>query len=232
MTERVWRRGVLLATAVAVSLVLAPAAASHPGPAVFPPQASPFGHTYGEWSALWWQQALAVHGAQHPNPFDAGVVPCDLGTRDVRFLVGTTGGDPVLRACTIRSGQAIFFPLINGECSVIEGNGTTKDELSACAAAQADNFSEKKLHARVDGKRIAGLSRFRFQSPLFRFASVPDNPFGVPATPPNEPSPSVADGYWVMLNPLRPGVHTISYGGAAPAFDFETAAIYIIKVTP
>ncbi len=230
MTERLGRRLALLVVAVAASLVLAaPATAGDPGPAVFPPQASPFGHTYGEWSALWWQQALAVHSAQHPNPFDAGVVPCNLGTRDVTFLVGTTGGT-VVRACTIRAGQAIFFPLINGECSEIEGNGTTKEELSSCAAAQADEFA--MLHASVDGRPIIGLSRFRVQSPVFRFQSFPDNPFGVTATPPNQPSASVSDGYWVMLYPLRPGLHLIRFGGAAPRFGFSTTATYIVLVTP
>lgn len=219
----------LLALIALMLLPAVPAAATSHGPGVFPPQSQPFGKSYGEWSALWWQQALAVDAGRHPNPFDQGLVPCNLGTSNVRFLVGTTGGD-AYRACAIPAGKAILLPLINGECSRIEGNGTTEAELRACARAQADNFGE--LHARVDGRRIPDLARFRFASPLFSFRSVSGNPFAVPATPPGQPSPSVADGYWVMLEPLRPGLHTIKFGGAAPAFGFETSATYVIAVLP
>ena len=83
---------------------------------------------------------------------------------------------------------------------------------------------------RVDGRDIDGLSRFRFESPLFRFESVSDNPFGVPATPPGEPSRAVADGYWIMLHSLSRGVHRIRFRGSAPAFGFETQAVYSIRV--
>ena len=216
-------------TAVALAMVLpvSPTAAAGPSAGVFPPDAKPFGHSYGEWSALWWQQTLALHAGQHPNAFDAGEVPCDLGTSNVAFLVGTTGG-MVTRTCAIRQGQAVLIPLINGECSEIEGGGSTTAELRACAAAQADDFT--KLRARVDGRKIEGLSRFRFESPPFRFASVSDNPFSVPATPPGEPSRAVADGYWIMLHPLSRGVHRIRFGGSAPSFGFETRAVYSIRV--
>jgi hypothetical protein len=218
----------VMAVAVAMALPVSPTAAAAPSAGVFPPDAKPFGHSYGEWSALWWQQTLALHAGQHPNAFDAGEVPCDLGTRNVAFLVGTTG-DEVERACTIRRGQAVLIPLINGECSEIEGNGSTRAELRACAAAQADAFAD--LHVSVDGRELEGLSHFRFVSPLFRFRSVSDNPFGVPATPPGRPSRSVADGYWVMLHPLTPGVHLITFGGSAePTFPFTTSATYRIRV--
>jgi hypothetical protein len=87
------------------------------------------------------------------------------------------------------------------------------------------------LHASVDGRAIAGLRAFRFASPLFRFRSVSDNPFGVPATPPGRPSKSVADGYWIMLHPLAAGVHMITFGGTAePTFPFTTSATYTIRV--
>ena len=141
--------------------------------------------------------------------------------------MGTTGGK-VTRTCAIRQGQAVLIPLINGECSEIEGGGSTTAELRACAAAQADDFT--KLRARVDGRKIEGLSRFRFESPPFRFESVSDNPFGVPATPPGEPSRAVADGYWIMLHPLSRGVHRIRFGGSAPSFGFTTRAVYSIRV--
>jgi hypothetical protein len=219
--------------AVLVGLLLAllvafPAGAQAAGrhaPAI-PPNASPFGKSYGEWSALWWQQAFAVDTTSSSNPFADGAQPCSLGTRKVRFLVGgTVNAQTAERSCTIHTGQAIFFPVINAECSELEGNGSTEAQLRSCAAGFGDAFTS--LHATVDGVPVRNLSRFRVQSPLFRFTAVENNPFGVP---PGGPTPSVSDGYWVMLHPLPPGEHTISFGGALPAFDFTTAATYTIRV--
>ena len=34
---------------------ISPAWAANPIPGVIPPQAKPYGMTYGEWSARWWQ---------------------------------------------------------------------------------------------------------------------------------------------------------------------------------
>jgi hypothetical protein len=59
---------------------------------------------------------------------------------------------------------------------------------------------------------------------------VSDNPFGVPVTPPGEPSRAVADGYWIMLHSLSQGAHRIRFRGSAPAFGFETRAVYSIRV--
>jgi hypothetical protein len=191
---------------------------------VMPTQAHPFGKSYAQWSALWWQQALAVDTSE-PNAFDQGNAPCNLGTRKVVFLVGgTTPGSTAERSCTVRTGQAIFFPLLNGECSQLEGNGSSEAELRKCAADQADAI--KTVFATVDGVPVRNLSRYRFQSPLFQFTTAENNPFGLPA---GQTSPSVADGYWVMLHPLRPGVHTISFGGDIPGV-FSTAATYTITV--
>jgi hypothetical protein len=221
-------RMLLFALTLALMLVLpATASAARRHAQAIPSQAKPFGKSYGEWSALWWQQAFAVD-TTGSNPFAEGQAPCTLGTRKVVFLVGGTVNDPTAdRECTtpIRTGQAIFFPMINTECSELEENGSTEAELRSCAKGIGDAFTV--LHATVDGRPIRNLRRFRAQSPLFSFTAAENNPFGVPA---GGPSPSVADGYWVMLPPLRPGPHTISFGGAAPAFDFTTAATYKIRV--
>jgi hypothetical protein len=221
--------GVVLMVAVG-AVTAGQAAAANPNPRVLPPTAKPFGNSYGLWSALWWQQALAVHSGPG-SPFEAGSVDCtSLGTRHVAFLVGTTQktGSSVSRSCSVPTGTALLFPLINVECSTVEGNGSTEAALRACASAIADDFTD--LMATVDGRALSNLASYRFQSPLFAWTAPSDNVFGVPATA--DPTPSVADGYWIMLTPLSPGVHTISFGGAAPSSSFTTAASYTVTVTP
>jgi hypothetical protein len=223
----------------AVLLLAGPIAASAAtNPGVFPPSSAPYGMSYGAWSAAWWQQAMADGTA----PFTVGTkqdpakVNCTaLGTRQVAFLVGAagnpTGGGGGFRTCTIRPGHALLIPVVNGECSTLEGNGQTEAELRACAAGLADSIKTDSLHASVDGQPITGLTAFRFESGLFNFTSSGENAFGVPAGT----SPAVADGYWIMLAPLPAGVHTVNFGGEAfctdDSCDFTTDATYTITVT-
>jgi hypothetical protein len=154
------------------------------------------------------------------NPLDR----CDLGTRDVVFLAGTTGGTAT-RSCTIPAGTSILVPLINVECSTVEGNGDTPAELRACARGFAEQFSDLSLT--IDGVAIADLQRFRVHSPVFQFTAAKDNVFGVPAGT----ARSVADGFWVLIRPLSPGTHTISFGGAYPPGGFTTFVTYTLTVT-
>ena len=47
---------------------------------------------------------------------------------------------------------------------------------------------------------------------------------------PSATSPSIADGYWVLLHPLPPGQHQITFGGSIP--NFETSVTYNFVVQP
>lgn len=221
-----WTAGGLCAV-VAVLLAAAPAPAAHEDVDVFPPNSTPFGKTYGEWSAQWWKQAVRQTG-EPGTPFAAGRVNCSaMGTRKVVFLVGTTTatGSPVERSCRISTDTAILFPLINGECSEAESNGSTDAELRACAASQADAFTN--VYATVDGMALRRLAMFRFASPLYTFSPVAGNVFGIR---PAVNSPSVADGYWIMLEELERGRHAVAFGGDAPEFSFTTDTTYRLTV--
>jgi hypothetical protein len=193
-----------------VSLLLGPAAAVAAPPQVKKPP-PPL-------TALWWQTFPSISSSG--NPLDR----CDLGTGDVVFLAGTTGG-AATRSCTIPAGTSTLIPLINVECSTAEGNGDTPAELRACARGFADQFSDLSLT--IDGVAIAELQRFRVHSPVFQFTAAEGNVFGIPAGT----TRSVADGFWVLIRPLSPGTHTISFGGAFPPGPFTTFVTYTLTVT-
>jgi hypothetical protein len=96
-------------------------------PHIFPPQSRPYGRTYSEWAAKWWQWALAIPVATHPL-FDNG--DCRVGQAGQVFFLGgryCSTVDPncnaqvVTRSCTVPSGKALLFPIVNVECSTLEG---------------------------------------------------------------------------------------------------------------
>lgn len=220
--------GILLALVMG-----APTTSADPlNPSVLSPNSPQFGRTYGEWSAAWWQYVLSIPAPTNPL-LDATGAKCGLEQAGpVFFLVGTftvtpfPGGGVIGIAnrteCTVPAGVALFFPILNSECSTAEGNGTTDAQLRACAAGLMQGATN--LAAEVDGVAIKGLQNaqttdFRVQSPLFTFSLPGNNLLGVlPQT-----SPSVADGVYLMLAPLAAGPHTIHFKGEVPGFRLDVS---------
>ena len=231
---RLSRRAVtaaVVATMLSLALVV-PAFAAAASPGVLPPTALYAGKTYGQWSADWWKYVLAIPPERNPLNDETGARCAESQTGQVFFLVGTftltpgPGGDVVATAsrsqCTVPVGKAMLIPILNGECSTVEGNGTTESELRSCAKRQVD--PAMNLAAEVDGVPIHNLQRYRAASPLFTFTLPQDNMLGAPAGS----SPSVADGYYLLLSPLAAGTHRIHVHGEAPLSD---TAKFVLDVT-
>src|SRR5215213_9512026 len=68
------------------------------GPAVFPPDAKPYGLTYGEWTAKWWQWAYSMPEADNPMVDNTGNNCAHNQSGPVWFVAGT-GGGAVTREC-------------------------------------------------------------------------------------------------------------------------------------
>src|SRR5262245_23093174 len=134
-----WTVGLVLWAGTWTGLQVAEAA-QNPNPRVVPTNAHPYGKSYGEWAGEFWKWAFSMPVDAHPL-FDTA--DCSAGQPgQVWFLGGTFAAieiEPGVilgkadRECSVPSGKGIFFPLINFECSTIEGNGTTEAELRDCA---------------------------------------------------------------------------------------------------
>jgi hypothetical protein len=246
----------LAAAAVFASAVIlaAPAFAAASNPGVAPPDSRPHGASYGEWAAAWWQWAFSikVHDSAgnivHPLIAN-GVVDCGLGQTQnkVWFLAGTVGG-AANRICTVPTGTALFFPMLN-----IAGDnvGTvpplTLTQLIQGAADFVNNPVE--LHASISGGpfgqkgRAPGplnnLAAYRAAFAPFAYTLPASDSlylfFGIDAPGTAWPStivyPAVADGYWLMIEPLPPGTYVIKFGGTSTA-GFAVDVTYTITVVP
>jgi hypothetical protein len=219
-----------LVSPMSVLVFLVPyASAQNNNPPVAPPDSRPQGLTYGQWAAKWWQWAYSIPRDQSPF-YDQTGERCGIKqTGPVWFLVGTFGGS-VVRQCTIPTGVSLFFPILNTECSVAGGDGKTEQDLRNCAKTQIDRATN--LEVSVDGVRLQDLQKYRAQSQLYNISLPNNNIMGVASTT----SPSVAEGYWIFLNPLPPGKHEIEFAGAAGEvtvtsnMNFLTSTTYHITV--
>ena len=186
---------------------------------VCPPGSNPFGMTYGEWSARWWQ--WAVQTPKQNNPLlDTTGAKCAVGqSGPVWFLAGTLGSGSVTRTCTVPAGKALFFPVVNAFCANNPGESATyNDELACAQAAMAGATGATE----IDGTPVQPAGhleqRYLFASPSFSLNLPPDNVFNAR---PGIYSPAAADGIYLMLAPLGSGQHVVHFKGSAAAASVE-----------
>ena len=212
--------GVSAAIAALVAAVPADAGTNATSPSATP--------TVGELSAAWWQWALSIPAGANPLGDGTGEL-CGVGQHgDVWFLAGTLDGSPANRSCRVPAGTKILFPAINAECSVVEDASLqSRAALRSCAKGFMDLVTEAT--ASVDERTVKVV---RTRSPLFSITLPPGNVLGIENPTPN-PSRAFADGFWVLLEPLRQGEHSIAARGLLVFPDgstFEQELNYAIEI--
>src|SRR5438046_3826702 len=99
-------------------------------PIIIPRDSVTYGRTYGDWAAAWWQWALSIPASHHPL-FDTA--DCGVGQSGPVFFLGGKACSTLDthcdfghadRICTVPSGKALFFPVINTEDSTLEESQT------------------------------------------------------------------------------------------------------------
>jgi hypothetical protein len=200
-------------------------------PAIFPPDSQPYGLTFGEWTAKWWQWAHSIPIENNPMLDQTGedCAQAQNQTGPVWFLAGTSGGSAE-RICTIPAGKAILIPIINAIYTRTASE--TEEEMRTTIKEYIDTVTT--LEASIDGVPLQNLSNYRVQSLAFNVTLPKDNVIGEP----EGTYLAVSDGYWVFLEPLPPGEHEIRLHAAiidptaiSPTPSFETVVTYHLIVS-
>jgi hypothetical protein len=217
---------------------------------IVPPDSVYDGHTYGGWSARWWQYVLSQPASSNPL-LDATGAGCGVGqSGPVFFLVGSDIGPVNRTQCVVPAGKALFFPLVNGldvhvPCSALNPSicdTQNTDQLIWNDLENTAGFTISSLYAKIDGVPVSNLDAAttpyracagpvsRCSAPSFSLTFPADNFFGIPA---GTYSPAVADGVYLLLAPLTPGAHTITFGGTASDFgnSFSQNITYHLTVS-
>ena len=211
----------------------------------------PVGLTYGELSARWWQWAYSLPVNKNPW-FD--YTDCSNGAQGqsgpVWFLTGVISrpdsplpNGTAIRPCSVPSGKMLFFPILNQEvddipCPGVTPTGARFDREQARVAMNG----AVDMKAEIDGISIAGLDSannkpytgsYRVISPLPFFVRLPDHnnvpqAFNCPVA--GEQGLMVADGVFLLLEPLAEGRHTVHFSGSVPAANFKLDITYHLDV--
>jgi hypothetical protein len=107
--------------------------------AVFSADSKPYGLTYGDWTAKWWQWAYSVPKEVNPAYDDSGKY-CSEGQSGPVWFLTSTYKHPVERHCIIPAGKAILFTILNSECSYAEfPKLKIEKQLSQCSKQMQDS---------------------------------------------------------------------------------------------
>ncbi len=166
-----------------------------------------YGYTYGEWSAKWWQWVLGI--PEDTNPLTEGTGErCAIGQEGpVWFLGGLWNINEANRTCIIPSGFAIFLPIYNGECTQAEKPSADTHAKRMACVEEGNKENRLQMTATVDGVPLKNLKHYKTISPPWNVTLPENNVFGLP--PGN--TPGAAIGWFIMLEPLPSGSHTIEF---------------------
>ena len=149
-------------------------------------------------------------------------------------------GDFPVHECDVKKGTSILFPILNVACNNLAVDtpffGANEQDQRICEnKIITDSTLFDALHVNVDGIEVQNLEQYRIDSPGggFEFTAVPNNVFDTPVGDGN----GVSDGFWILLEHLKPGKHTISFSGAIDLDNipplmglYEAGATYNLNV--
>lgn len=217
---------ILLATAMLSLTAALPVHADGANPRVLPISSGPYGKTYGEWAAAWWQWALAIPADTNPLNDDTGENAGIGQTGPVWFLAGATTSTTTTRSLMVPAGKALFFPIANTVWVTYPTDPPMtiqeiRDVLTFVNSTITDVACE------VDGVSVSNPRNYVAQSPVFSVTLPENNLFGVDA---GTYSPCVDESFYFLLAPLSQGEHTIHFTSNNAFFGTVLDITYQITV--
>ena len=181
---------------------------------IFPPNSKPYGLSYNEHIKNFWKWLASMPIDTNPMKDKTGE-KCpnkQLHTNSSVFYLSGGGGGEWNRVCNAPAGKGLLIPVMTVEVStneVEEGKGTP-EELSKAAREDQDSVNSLNLKINNDVYPYANLSKYRTHTDSFDI-EFPNN--GIFGAKPGF-GKAVADGYYIITEPLNKGNYTIEYKGS------------------
>jgi hypothetical protein len=218
LNKKVWQ------SVVVIGLMMASAASADDNRSkgrVVEPGQEYLGKTYNELASEWTNWLIKEPIATNPA-FDPDGRFCDSNQQGKVWFLASTFEGVVNRTCEIPDGKAIFvslggafvsfapdFPAADDPCRQM---ATRLEQVRCDVNTDVPVAPSVSFQVTLDGIPVEDLFSFRSQSQPGGFTlRIPSNSFltDLGITPGNR-SIAVADGYFLFLKPLKPGVHTLT----------------------
>jgi hypothetical protein len=212
---------IIVAAGMMLAITARPTEAANPNRLAFPPRSHPYGKSYGNWGAAWWNWAGDF--PLSANPITEGSGPVEYGDAgdqppgQVWFLAGTFGDGAVERDLTVPEGKALFFPLANFVFWAPEDCGWLGIDEEDCDAEHLTSAIEEwtdanyDLVVEVDDESLNNLGDYRATSAPFALDILEGSMWNDFGYEPGVRDPTVSGGHWMFLKPLPVGEHVVHF---------------------
>lgn len=166
------------------------------------------GKSIADWTAAWWTWVFQSPSDAVPFSDPDGSLANQNNGGPVFFVAGTAGG-PAERTFTVPAGRPLLIPMVN-----YFNTYDSEDVINAAIAAFPGSVTE--LFAEIDGVPVADPFGYLEVTADFFSGGVAQEgswiaSLGVPVG--DDVFPSKSSGYWLMVNGLAPGAHSLRFGG-------------------
>lgn len=195
------------------------------------------GAARAEWTQRWWRWWMSIPLGVGPSKDTTGV-QCGINQSGPVWFIGGPLGSDFVRSCTIPQGKAILSPIVDFindyPCPAPPAfepapDQTLEDFLIAGVTPIIDSVT---VHAaELDGRPLREL---RITSSLFSFTGAIDLVSLDPCVT-GSPQVGVSDGYFIFIDPLSVGQHTLHIHSELPGFGLpnngSSEGTYILNIT-
>ena len=194
---------------IIISFTLSPVLASN-SVNIFPPDSKPYGLSYSDHIKNFWKWLLHIPAKESPtnDPTGEGCAIGQSNTNASVFYLAHNNGGISERVCKVPAGKGLFIPVMEAEVSDKEVPNASVEDLAS--AAKADQDSVNSLYLKIDDKeyKYENLTKYRTHTDPFEVV-FPDN--GIYGVLQGGVSKSVADGFYIITEPLTKGNHTVHF---------------------
>jgi hypothetical protein len=177
---------------------------------IFPPGSEPYGLPYVKHIENFWKWMLGIPAKDNPidDPTGEKCATGQLNTNSSVFYLAFNNGGVSERTCKVPAGKGLLIPVMQVEISDKDMAGASIEDLKL--AAKTDQDSVNSLYLKIGDKEynFEDLRKYRTATDGFDADYADNGIFGIKE---GGPTKVVADGYYIITDPLPKGNHTVHY---------------------
>jgi hypothetical protein len=189
---------------------------------IFSPGTNPYGLTFSDHIKNFWKWILQIPAKDNPldDPTGEKCATGQSNTNSSVFYLAINNGGLSERTCKVPVGKALFIPVMQVEVSDKEIPGASIEQLDA--DAKKDQDSVNSLYLKLDDKeyKYEDLIKYRTKTDAFDVIFPNNGIFGIAE---GGPSKAVADGFYIITEPLTRGNHTVHFKSSLICADPDCA---------
>lgn len=191
------------------SFILLPVAESTPV-VIFTPGSEPYGLPYVKHIENFWKWVLAIPAKDNPidDPTGESCATGQSNTNSSVFYLAFNNGGITERTCKVPAGKGLFIPVMQVEISDKDMPGAPIEDLKLSAKSDQDSVSSLYLKIGDKEYNFEDLKKYRTATDVFDADYADNGIFGIKE---GGPTKLVADGYYIITDPLPKGNHTVHY---------------------